>query len=523
MYRPDLHPGFPTLIKGEDLNYNMMPTPTEVYLPDWHARFKANNPERQAPGYYDLALGVKDEGLPSQALNDAYIQHLLREGFDKGGEVRTPDMEFTEDPESSRFYKHAMKQFMPNQEDSVSTVSTGVKGRVGSGDLSAGIDMNRMTKGQQDQLMKILAANYNVNLGDVNLNARLEAPLDAKDVYVGMLNGSIPLGVGRAMLGVQGIKTPYGSDVLGYNAGYSGKVGPGRLNVNVNKPKRGKPSAQVQYQIPFAEGGSVHMGKGGVVKAALEEIRNRMLKLKALEAEGKYHPENLDEYPTRFYRGMASMVKGGKGSPKYIDDITEQYLNSREPLSSIDSLVAAQRPSGALSDQKNMRRNNAWAASNPLTAASYATTPNSVMIPLELTQKPGAIFDAQGLRWDKFFSQTGKLSPSGNYVLRDEFKDALRDPKVKSILVKNIIDSGVGSRNELSRLYGVDIGLDDLMSSNLLIKDPSVVKYRISGETPTLKESKVKKAEGGSVRMAEGGSVTAYDPDQVDEIANQYM
>ena len=59
------------------------------------------------------------------------------------------------------------------------------------------------------------------------------------------------------MLGVQGIKTPYGSDVLGYNAGYSGKVGPGRLNVNVNKPKQGKPSAQVQYQIPFEEGGSV--------------------------------------------------------------------------------------------------------------------------------------------------------------------------------------------------------------------------------------------------------------------------
>jgi hypothetical protein len=87
MYRPDLHPGFPTLIKGEDLNYNMMPTPTEVYLPDWHARFKANNPERKAPGYYDLALGVKDEGLPSQALNDAYIQHLLREGYAEGGAV----------------------------------------------------------------------------------------------------------------------------------------------------------------------------------------------------------------------------------------------------------------------------------------------------------------------------------------------------------------------------------------------------------------------------------------------------
>jgi hypothetical protein len=105
--------------------------------------------------------------------------------------------------------------------------------------------------------MKSLAANYNVNLGDVNLNARIQKPLDAKDVYVGMLNGSIPLGEGRAMLGIQGVKTPYGSEVLGYNAGYSGKVGPGNLSANLNMPKRGSKSAQLQYQIPFAEGGSV--------------------------------------------------------------------------------------------------------------------------------------------------------------------------------------------------------------------------------------------------------------------------
>jgi hypothetical protein len=294
-FRPDLHPGFPTLLRGEDLGVNMIPTPTEVYLPDWHARFKKANPDR-APSYYDLALGVKNEGLPSQEINDAYIRHLIREGYAEGGSVKAPaavydpnlvdeivnsidepmgyaeggtvtgpDFDFKEDPETLRLYKHAMKQFMPNQEDTISTVSTGVQGRVGGGNLSAGIDMSRMTKGQQDQLMKSIAASYNVDLGDVNLNTRLEAPLDAKDVYVGMLNGSIPIGEGRAMLGVQGIKTPYGSDVLGYNAGYSGKVGSGRLNVNVNKPKRGKPSTQVQYQIPFAEGGPVHMGKGGAL------------------------------------------------------------------------------------------------------------------------------------------------------------------------------------------------------------------------------------------------------------------
>ena len=86
-FRPDLHPGFPTLLRGKDYGINMKPTPTEVYLPDWHSRFKKNNPERKGPGYYDLALGVKGEGLPSQDLNDEYIRHLLREGFKDGGEV----------------------------------------------------------------------------------------------------------------------------------------------------------------------------------------------------------------------------------------------------------------------------------------------------------------------------------------------------------------------------------------------------------------------------------------------------
>jgi len=110
VYRPDLHPGFPTLLTGKDLKVNMIPTPTEVYLPDWHKDFKKKKPERfqgpwakdiierrknkayqlkgaEGPGYYDLALGLKGEGLPSQDLNDEYIRHLLREGFKDGGTV----------------------------------------------------------------------------------------------------------------------------------------------------------------------------------------------------------------------------------------------------------------------------------------------------------------------------------------------------------------------------------------------------------------------------------------------------
>jgi hypothetical protein len=206
-----------------------------------------------APGYA--------EGGSVSAYDPFQVDEIMNtinapRGYSEGGGVRGPDMEFTEDPEALRLYKHAMKQTGVNREETASNVGTGIRARVGGGDFSAGLDMTRMTQGQRDQLMKNLAANYNINLGDLNLNARVEKPLDAKDVYVGMLNGSIPLGAGQAMLGVQGMKTPYGGEVLGYNAGYSGKVGPGHLSVNVNKPKRGSPSGQVQYQMPFAEGGS---------------------------------------------------------------------------------------------------------------------------------------------------------------------------------------------------------------------------------------------------------------------------
>jgi hypothetical protein len=99
-YRPDLHTGFPTLLTGQDQGVNMMTTPTEIFLPDWHQNFKKYIAEKNAEkallgikprtlpaSYFDLTLGLPGQGLPSQDLNDAYIQHLIREGYAEGGEV----------------------------------------------------------------------------------------------------------------------------------------------------------------------------------------------------------------------------------------------------------------------------------------------------------------------------------------------------------------------------------------------------------------------------------------------------
>jgi hypothetical protein len=89
-YRPDLHPGFPTLIHGRDLGQNVKPVPTEIALPDWHKRFQEVTGGVRKPGYYDLALGLKDEGLPKQVIDHDYLMRLSREGYADGGMVESP-------------------------------------------------------------------------------------------------------------------------------------------------------------------------------------------------------------------------------------------------------------------------------------------------------------------------------------------------------------------------------------------------------------------------------------------------
>lgn len=560
-YRPDLHPGFPTLLRGEDLGFSMKPTPTEVYLPDWHARFKKANPDR-APGYYDLSLGVKGEGLPSQEINDAYIRHLIREGYAEGGSVKAPaatydpnlideivnsidepmgyaeggtvtgpDFDFKEDPETLRLYKHAMKQFMPNQEDTISTVSTGVQGRVGGGNLSAGIDMNRMTKGQQDQLMKSIAASYNVDLGDVNLNTRLEAPLDAKDVYVGMLNGSIPIGEGRAMLGVQGIKTPYGSDMLGYNAGYSGKVGAGRLNVNVNKPKRGKPSAQVQYQIPFADGGSVHMGKGGALSKLVKKITAGSDVLPAAEKEIIQAPSIIIPSKVSNVKQAIRESKGNYGAKRVeraADEIknleklyTEQALREAFGGDNAKALMSMNPNDfenfASKLHTRNVTEQGSMGDKMRMSTEDYLrylrTLPEGFNdVPFLQINKQEAglplvpyITGHEGRHRSRALAGAGEQSNLVRLIPSSELREPLprRSQEEYIEALKQELEM-TGNIVKPEKYY------DDSLPKNIFIERPPI-------DLPDIY------AKGGSVRMAQGGSVSAYDADLVDAIANQFM
>jgi len=83
--RPDLHPGFPIILQGEDRGLVFKPAPGEIAMRDYYDRFVKS--KGRAPGYYDWTLGEKGIGLPSQLITDKYLTHLQKAGFAEGGNV----------------------------------------------------------------------------------------------------------------------------------------------------------------------------------------------------------------------------------------------------------------------------------------------------------------------------------------------------------------------------------------------------------------------------------------------------
>ena len=350
-FNPSLHPGFPTLLKGEDYGINMLPTPTEVYLPDWHARFKKNNPERKGPGYYDLALGVKGEGLPSQELNDEYIRHLLREGFKKGGsvDIDASDRRLTAAIEKrmakggkvdltasdARLTKAieqrmaggggAFKRLEFTEDDS--PVQTGIHAsKMGDNQMtgvSANLDMkgagrlgvgsNFATRGNQvDQSTMV---NYSNNIGDLGVNANVIKPKDApSNMAMTNVMASYPVGEGRVTAGMHGNRMDGTHRVTGHSLGYNTPMGGGNLNLNVMKPKEGKPMFGAQYAVPFNEGGSAFKkiqfmdkgGKAGKLASGVVNVGKRLL-ADAPQAEALKLAQERAALPP---------AKGGLGLPK---------------------------------------------------------------------------------------------------------------------------------------------------------------------------------------------------------------
>lgn len=176
-------------------------------------------------------------------------------GYAEGGQVSAGEAEAS----PIDFYKFSDRQLASGNDTSVLGFGTGAN--VGGGRLDAALEMMRMQRAQdvipQEMQNRTARASYSKQLGDLGINATALKPIDVDGVYIGMLNGSIPLGLGRLLLGIQAAKTPLNTGVTGHSIGYSERVGPGSLNANVQRSRSGNVSGNVEYRLPFSEGGQV--------------------------------------------------------------------------------------------------------------------------------------------------------------------------------------------------------------------------------------------------------------------------
>jgi hypothetical protein len=84
--RPDLHPAFPEILQGEDLNQLFTPVPNRIALPTFNEAFMART-GRTKPGYYDLTMTPPGQPYPTQFVDEDYLNFLQKEGYAHGGAV----------------------------------------------------------------------------------------------------------------------------------------------------------------------------------------------------------------------------------------------------------------------------------------------------------------------------------------------------------------------------------------------------------------------------------------------------
>jgi hypothetical protein len=80
--RPDLHPAFPTILKGQDMGVTFAPVPRELLMEDFIN--KVLTEKGRQPGYMDWTRGY----APSQLLTEELLTKMQKAGYKKGGKVK---------------------------------------------------------------------------------------------------------------------------------------------------------------------------------------------------------------------------------------------------------------------------------------------------------------------------------------------------------------------------------------------------------------------------------------------------
>ena len=146
---------------------------------------------------------------------------------------------------------------------------------LGTNSSMLGLDLSKMKQGEKENLAKNLMAAYRTKIGETDVNVMGMRPMDAPPgTYMGNISAAVPVyGNDRMIVGMSGMQTPYQSGRTGYNLGYSGQVGPGRLDAMMMQPKDSSQGRgyQVQYRMPIGRAdGSPATGEGELTQEEID-------------------------------------------------------------------------------------------------------------------------------------------------------------------------------------------------------------------------------------------------------------
>jgi hypothetical protein len=161
-------------------------------------------------------------------------------------------------------------------------------------------------------------------------------PMEAEGVYLGNLTGSVPVGEGRASLGLQGLHTKYSDGLSGYTAGYNGKVGDGNLSASYFEPADHNSAGrqvQLEYSMPFADGGSV---------SEFEDPAHERLYRRAMaHFDDMREKQNFEDNDSMIASTILHPVEAAKRYGKHLNDM---YAIATDQLT--DAELAAAKDAG---------------------------------------------------------------------------------------------------------------------------------------------------------------------------------
>ena len=263
-----------------------------------------------------------------------------------------------------RVVRDAAKQYVQGKD-----IESGVFG-VSKGPVTVGRQMINMRDPGTGDYQSVQAdfARLAEKYGRGNVAATVMKPDQARGVYMGDVMASYPVGEGRVMAGVRGMKTPEKTGVTGYNVGYSGKAGPGYIDAQVMLPKdrRQDTRYQVGYTLPFSSGGPVGFQSGGKVGKTREAAEKLLRVLHGspsnIVPEAGRPIDVTTESGYAVKRGADKML--GKEGPPMVNrfDIPEGRLLKFEEQYSPEDVALMRRFFNKLPQGQAMRGDEIWDA-----------------------------------------------------------------------------------------------------------------------------------------------------------------